>query len=482
MCNVKFSYAIYDPLSVPNNRVGVHVLSPDELESASKLVNNNREGEWGYITVPIQAGDRDHTKWTRFMNRASELKVIPIIRVATYANEKNWAKPGSNDLIDFANFLNELPWPTKNRYVIIFNEVNRPDEYGGTVSPEKYADILNNSIDIFKSRSDKFFVLPAGLDNAAPNSSGYIRHDLYLQRMYNQQKEIFNRIDGWTSHSYGNPGFVTSPAISGQNKADSFLYDLKILKKYTQKKLPVFITETGWSNTLPQSTVASFYQYAFTHLWSNDQVVTVTPFLLMAGTPPFNKFSLLTKNGDQTLAYETISSFATKGEPQIDPRVTPTPSETITLSPISPPNEGGDQEGVLSTTKTQSFIEKIISWFTKVVSKGKASKTITVDDKTLQVEVVTSALDQQIGLSKHQSLDPNNGMLFLSKDKSQKIFWMKDMKFDIDIVWIADHSVVGVSQGYFKTPLQLIYSPGKVDTVLEVNPKSNIKVGDKVEY
>ena len=57
-------YAIYDPLSVPNNRVGVHVLSPDELESATKLVNNDGEGEWGYITVPIQAGDRDKTKWT----------------------------------------------------------------------------------------------------------------------------------------------------------------------------------------------------------------------------------------------------------------------------------------------------------------------------------------------------------------------------------------------------------------------------------
>lgn len=467
------AYAVYDPFSQPNNKVGVHVLSPDELESATKLVNNNGEGEWGYITVPIQAGDRDQTKWTRFMKRAAELKVIPIIRVATYAKGKSWVKPGSGDLIDFANFLNELPWPTQNRYVIIFNEVNRPDEYGGVVSPEEYADILNNAIDIFKSRSDKFFILPAGLDNAAPNTKGYIRHDVYLQRMYSQQKEIFNRIDGWTSHAYGNPGFTTSPALSGPNKADSFLYDLNLLKKYTQKKLPVFITETGWSNSLPKSTVASFYQYAFTHLWSNDQVVAVTPFLLMAGTPPFDKFSLLSKGGEQTPAYDAIASFATKGQPKLEPLSTPTP----TPSSITP--EISYTPTILGST-SQSFLDKLITWLNKFLFKEKETRTITVGDKTYQAEVVTSALDQQIGLSKYQILDHNKGMLFTSKEKAQRIFWMKDMKFDIDIVWIADQKVIGVSRGYFKSPLKLIYSPGKVDTVLEVNPESGIKIGDKV--
>ncbi len=121
--------ATYDPLSVTNNRVGVHILSPDEIDLAGKLVNNNIDASWGYVTVPIQSGDRDIAKWTRFMDRAYELKIIPLIRVATFANDKNWTKPGNKDLIDFANFLNQLPWPTKNRYVIIFNEVNRPDEY-----------------------------------------------------------------------------------------------------------------------------------------------------------------------------------------------------------------------------------------------------------------------------------------------------------------------------------------------------------------
>jgi uncharacterized membrane protein (UPF0127 family) len=73
-------------------------------------------------------------------------------------------------------------------------------------------------------------------------------------------------------------------------------------------------------------------------------------------------------------------------------------------------------------------------------------------------------------------------MTFPYKDSGQKIFWMKDMKFDIDIVWIYDKKVVGVSQGYFANPFKLIYSPKNVDLVLEVNQNSDIKIGDKVIY
>lgn len=478
--------AIYDPLTVTNNRVGVHILSPDEIDQASKLVNNSGEASWGYVTIPIQSGDRDRDKWTRFMNLAYELKIIPLIRVATFANDKNWTKPGNNDLIDFANFLNELPWPTKNRYVIIFNEVNRPDEYGGAVSPEEYADILNNAIDIFKSRSDKFFILPAGLDNAAPNTKGYIRHDVYLQRMYNQQKEIFNRIDGWTSHAYGNPDFRSSPVLSGTNKADSFKYDLKILDKYTKKKLPVFITEAGWANVIPSMSIANFYNYAFTHIWSNDQVVAVTPFLLHAGAPPFDRFSLLGKNFETTPAYDAIKSFATHGAPLTEdrPTATPTPTEEFTVVPTSPPSEGGDQEGVLSKTTSvkPSFLDWLKGFLSRFFAKPANNRELTVGGKKYQVEIVTSMADQATGLAKYDTLDSDKGMLFIFNNTQMRYFWMKNMKFDIDIIWIKNNKVVGITQGFYKNQFKMLPSPEAVDLVLEVNPASGISIGDPVSY
>ncbi|KKT35720.1 MAG: hypothetical protein UW23_C0012G0027, partial [Candidatus Collierbacteria bacterium GW2011_GWA1_44_12] len=124
----------------------------------------------------IQSTDRDRIKWQKFLDKCKELKVIPLIRVATVPEGLSWVEPNDYDLIDFANFLGDLKWPLANRYVIFFNEVNRSDEYGGLVNPEIYADILANAYDIFKNVSTDFFILPAGLDNAAPNAKGYIHH------------------------------------------------------------------------------------------------------------------------------------------------------------------------------------------------------------------------------------------------------------------------------------------------------------------
>ncbi|HSV94639.1 MAG TPA: hypothetical protein VLH94_01500 [Spirochaetia bacterium] len=310
--------AIYDPLSVPNNKIGIHILFTDELDQASKIVNNEGKGGWGYVTIPIQASDRNRLKWQIFLDQCKDKHVIPIIRVATAPEGANWQKPNNFDLIDFANFLGDLNWPTKNRYVIIFNEVNRSDEYGGFVSPENYADILNNAIDIFKAKSDDFFILPAGLDNAASNSKTSLNWRLYLERMYLRHPGIFDKIDGWTSHAYPNPDFSSRPDKSGSNKIDSYRSDLKFVRLFSTKKLPVFITETGWSEKyLSEHQIALYYQYVLTNQWADSNIVAITPFILNAQDGPFIVFSFKNKNGELKEFSTVLSSFATKGEPKL---------------------------------------------------------------------------------------------------------------------------------------------------------------------
>ena len=407
--------AIYDPFSVTNNRVGVHVLSPDELESAARLVNNDNQGAWGYVTVPIQASDRDREKWTKFMTKATELKIIPIIRVATIVDDVHWLKPNDNDLIDFANFLNDLPWPTQNRYVVIFNEVNRADEFGGSVSPEAYADILTNAIDIFKRRSERFFILPSALDNAAPNGGQFMRWDTYLTQMRARQPEIFNQIDGWNSHAYGNPGFSASPALSGANKADSFKSDLAFLRRFTQKKLPVFITEAGWSRQkLDDRTIATFYNHAFSNAWADQAVVAVTPFLLFAGSEPFSHFSLISLDGRPTLAYQSIQTYATNGEPHLEVYETPTPTDTPT-----PP---------IMSTSTQNLWQKIVNFWLDFFRKDQFNQVISIGGKSYRVEIVSSPADMALGLAKYDQLETNRGLFFDLKTKSTPSFWMKNMQ------------------------------------------------------
>ena len=107
------------------------------------------------------------------MDEAKKLHVIPILRLATEAdtsNTKVWREPTEYDIVNFANFLNSLNWPVKNRYIVVFNEVNRGDEWGASLSADEYAHILVFAIDVFKSKSPNFFMINAGLDNAAPNA------------------------------------------------------------------------------------------------------------------------------------------------------------------------------------------------------------------------------------------------------------------------------------------------------------------------
>src|SRR5690606_18446325 len=92
--------AVEDPNLTANNKIGIHVLDPNEVMEAAKLVNGE-DGAWGYVTVPIQATDRNREKWIRFMRQAAENRVIPIVRVATVVSGLHWDEPNNYDLVDF---------------------------------------------------------------------------------------------------------------------------------------------------------------------------------------------------------------------------------------------------------------------------------------------------------------------------------------------------------------------------------------------
>lgn len=60
--------AVYDPLSVANNRFGIHIVNISDLEDAAKLVNS-AGGDWGYVTLVITKNDRNTPKWwVAFLN------------------------------------------------------------------------------------------------------------------------------------------------------------------------------------------------------------------------------------------------------------------------------------------------------------------------------------------------------------------------------------------------------------------------------
>jgi hypothetical protein len=320
------AYAIEDPLARPNNKFGIHILFPSELADAAHLLNTSG-GDWGYVTIPIQAGDRDLDKWQHFFDDCRKLHLIPIVRLATegdYFNTAVWRRPTPADMMDFANFLNSLNWPTKNRYVIVFNEVNRGDEWGGATDPADYAQILSYAVTIFKSKSQDFFMIAAGMDNGAPSQgTAYMNEYTYYSQMNFAYPNIFTQIDGIASHSYPNPGFIQSPSSTTNKSIMSFQYEKQQIDAMANKKLPVFITETGWDkDVLGEDKVAEYYKTAFQTVWNDSSVVAVTPFLLRASAGPFEKFSILPATGSDSTLFKTISALPkTLGSPSLTPQV-----------------------------------------------------------------------------------------------------------------------------------------------------------------
>lgn len=337
---VKDVNASFNPFSRPNNIFGIHILFPEELQRAATLVNTS-SGEWGYVTIPIQVGDKDIGKWQNFMITAYKYKLIPILRLATEADYHGtgvWRKPKESDILDFANFLNSIYWPIKNRYIILFNEVNRSDEWGGDApNPSDYASLLSYAIDVFKSKNNDFFVISAGLDNAAPNFPGkFMDEYIFLKGMSEAQPGIFNKIDGISSHSYPNPGFIEPPQSLIKTGITSYRYEYDLISSFSSVKKPIFITETGWDEkSIPGSVIAQYYKYAFESVWGkdSDKIIAVTPFLLNSQQGDFDKFSFFKDGGFTVFAKAYAQMPKVSGQPETisPPPETPTPAQKSVL-------------------------------------------------------------------------------------------------------------------------------------------------------
>lgn len=89
----------------------------------------------------------------------------------------------------------------------------------------------------------------------------------------------------------------------------------------------------------------------------------------------------------------------------------------------------------------------------------------------IDAEVASSSADQATGLSFRTSLLPAHGMLFPFAYPGDYGFWMKDMRFPIDMVWISSNKrVVSVTEDVLPSTYPTVfYPPVAISYVLELN-------------
>jgi hypothetical protein len=107
---------------------------------------------------------------------------------------------------------------------------------------------------------------------------------------------------------------------------------------------------------------------------------------------------------------------------------------------------------------------------------ARATAEIVVGDTTVPVELALTGSEQSLGLGYRNGLDPDAGMLFVFAEPSERSFWMKGMRFCLDIIWIAGGRIVGAEESVCPAPagtpdsdLESYPSGQPVTHVLEVN-------------
>lgn len=115
---------------------------------------------------------------------------------------------------------------------------------------------------------------------------------------------------------------------------------------------------------------------------------------------------------------------------------------------------------------------------------------VTINGKSFAVDLAKSPAEQQHGLSDRDSLPQDSGMLFLFDQPQILSFWMKDMRFSIDIIFIKNDEIVSIAHNVpppvsKNAKLPTYKSEKPADKVLEINAglskKYNIEKGDKIK-
>lgn len=136
------------------------------------------------------------------------------------------------------------------------------------------------------------------------------------------------------------------------------------------------------------------------------------------------------------------------------------------------------------------FIIVAVVWlFQKNIFIQNSQKSfIRVNAHTIEVEIAEKQAAREIGLSGKGELCSECGMLFVFEKANVYPFWMKEMKFNLDIIWISGDRIVKIAENvpYRKGMGEVVDPKVLADKVLEINAGKSkeweLKEGDEIIF
>lgn len=111
--------------------------------------------------------------------------------------------------------------------------------------------------------------------------------------------------------------------------------------------------------------------------------------------------------------------------------------------------------------------------------------TISIGGRNFRVELAKSPAERYRGLSGRESLQRDEGMLFVFEKSGQYPFTMRGMLFSLDFIFVNEDKVVSIIEKVKTNTKEPIVSKENFDKVLEVNAGTcehySIKIGDKIK-
>ena len=122
------------------------------------------------------------------------------------------------------------------------------------------------------------------------------------------------------------------------------------------------------------------------------------------------------------------------------------------------------------------------------------SALVSIGDATYTVDLAVTPEERQQGLSGREHMPQDVGMLFVFEEERPLNFWMKEMRFPLDIIWIdAQCRLVEVAANVPTPPpnasnaeIPRVQSPSPARYVLELNAgeaaRNGLRAEDAVEF
>ena len=166
-----------------------------------------------------------------------------------------------------------------------------------------------------------------------------------------------------------------------------------------------------------------------------------------------------------TIVRILLSELATSSDPSIIPTssasIIPPTAPTPKVQSVAAPSKAPSRTSPPQSTLGEGYIR---------APGGK-----------IRVLIAKTPATRERGLGGYASLPEDQGMLFIFPKPTTVSFWMENMHFPIDIVWMnSDRKILGITRDVSPDTFPKSFpSPGKIQFVLELNAGGAEKFGLK---